>query len=77
MWKMVGSWSLMTALSPLCSASFGNISSPRLFAVSLSMRFSARRRRSSGRSAMSASTGRDWCHSSSVLSWESSDMNSR
>ena len=34
-WKMVGSWSLMTGISPLCSTSFGKMSSAMLFALLL------------------------------------------
>ena len=67
----------MTGMSPLCSTSFGNISSPRLFACSFSMRFRTRLRSSGGRPAISSSADSARYHSSRVFSWLNSAIDSR
>ncbi len=67
----------MTGISPLCSTSFGNISSPRLFACSFSMRLTSRLRRSGGSSARSSAAVIIRYHSSSVFISLSSAIDSR
>ena len=67
----------MTGVSPLCSTSFGNISSPRLFARSFSMRLTSFVRSFGGMLARSSSTPSAWYHNSSVFNWLNSAMDSR
>ena len=67
----------MTGTSPLCSTSFGNISSPRLFACSFSMRFMTRLRSLGGMPPSSSSAVSARYHNSSVFIWLNSAMDSR
>ena len=68
----------MTGISPLCSASFGKISSATLFARSFCMRFMARLRKSGSlMPATSSSAPSDRYQSSSVFIWLNSAMDSR
>ena len=68
----------MTGISPLCSTSFGKISSATLFARSFCRRLMARLRSSGSLMlATSSSAPIDWYHSSSVFIWLNSAMDSR
>ena len=68
----------MTGNSPLCSTSFGKMSSAMLLARSFCMRFSARSRRAGSLMlATSSSPHMPWYHSSSVFSWLNSAIDSR
>ena len=68
----------MTGISPLCSASFGKMSSATLFARSFCRRLTARSRNSGLlMPATSSSAPSAWYHSSSVFIWLSSVMDSR
>ena len=67
----------MTGTPPRCSTSFGNISSPRLFARSFSMRFVTRWRHLEGRLPSNSSDSSARYHNSSVFSWLNSAMDSR
>ena len=67
----------MTGMSPLCSTSFGNISSPRLFARSFSMRCRPRLRSFGGRPAISSSALSARYHNSSDFSSLNSAIDSR
>ena len=68
---------MITWMLPRFSASFGNISSPRLFACSFSMRLMIRFRNLGGRPPISSSAVSDRYHNSSVFNWLNSAMDSR
>ena len=68
----------MTGISPLCSTSFGKMSSAMLFARSFCRRLMARLRRAGSlMPATSSSAPSAWYHSSSVFIWLNSAMDSR
>ena len=67
----------MTGTSPLCSASFGKSSSPRLFACSFWMRLTIRFRKAGGSPAISSSAVIIRYQSSSVFISLNSAIDSR
>ena len=68
----------MTGISPLCSTSFGKMSSATLFARSFCRRLRPRSRSAGSLMPATRSSAHSaWYHSSSVFIWLNSAMDSR